>query len=99
MKSISLCLLLLVTPVDDIVASTTPDPADDWMATQNNDYLTNIRPAVAKILKTDQEKPTGLLLSSGPEILSDLFFSQDLQREAPHLFGPNRLYTLMSLQR
>jgi hypothetical protein len=99
MKAISLCLLLLVTSVDDIVASTTPDPADDWLAAVNNDYLTNIRPAVAKILKTDQEKPTGLHLSSRPGIVSDLYFSQDLQKEAPHLFGPNRLYTLMSLQR
>ena len=99
MKSISLCLLLLVTSADDIVASTTPDPTDDWLAAENNDYLTNIRQAVAKTLKTDQEKQTGLLLSPPLGILSDLFFSHDLQREAPHLFGPNRLYTLMSLQR
>jgi hypothetical protein len=99
MKSVSLCLLLLVTSADDIVASTTPDPVDDWLAAENNDYLTNTRPAVAKIQKTDQEKSTGLLLSSRPGIVSDLFFSQDLQGEAPHLFGPNRLYTLMSLQR
>jgi hypothetical protein len=99
MKSISLCLLLLVTSADDIVASTTPDTSDDWLAAENNDYLTTIRPAEAKILKTDQEKPTGLLLSPTRGILSDLFFSHDLQREAPHLFGLNRLYTLMSLQR
>jgi hypothetical protein len=99
MKSISLCLLLLVTSADDIVASTTPDPADDWLATENNDYLRNIRPAVAKILKSDQEKQTGLFLFPPLGILSDLLFSQDLQREAPYLFGPNRLYTLMSLQR
>ena len=99
LKAISLCLLLLVTSVDDIVASNTPDPADDWLAAENNDYLTNNGPAVAKILKTDQEKQTGLLLSPPLGILSDLFFGHDLQREAPHLFGPNRLYTLMSLQR
>jgi hypothetical protein len=99
MKSISLCLLLLVTSADDIVASTTPDQADDWLAVENNNYLTNIHPVVTKILKIDQEKSPSLLLSSRPGILSDLFFSEDVQREAPHLFGPNRLYSLMSLQR
>jgi hypothetical protein len=99
MKSILLCLLLLVTSVDDNVASITLDPADDWLAEQNNDYLTNIRPDVAKILKVDHEKPTGLPLSSRPGILSDVFLSRNVQMEVPHLFGPSRLYTLMSLQR
>jgi hypothetical protein len=99
LKAIFLCLLLLVTSVDDIVASNTPDPADDWLAAENNDYLTNIGPAVAKVLKTPQEKQTGLLLSPPRRILSDLFLSLHLQREAPHLFGLNRLYTFMSLQR
>lgn len=99
MKSILLCLLLLVTSADDIVASITSDPADDWLAEQNNDYLTNIHPAAAKILKIDHEKPTGLPLSSRPGILLDVFLSRNVQMEAPHLFGPSRLYTFMSLQR
>ena len=97
-KSIWLSLLLLVASADDYVADITPDPADDWLAAQDNDYVSNLSPVVAKILKTDQEKPTGPSLSSDLGVFTVLFFSST-QGEIPYLFGSNRLYSLMSLQR
>ena len=40
-----LVLLVLSTWADDIAAAATPDPDDDILAAQDNDYLPVVRPA------------------------------------------------------
>jgi hypothetical protein len=54
--SFLLILLVLSTPVDDIVAAGTPDPEDDILATENNNFVPAVREGRGRPI-TDEETP------------------------------------------
>jgi hypothetical protein len=94
-----LIVLLLSTQFDDIRAAATPDPVDDVLAAQDNDYLSTVRISTPK-LAPNAGLPChhGLhaLASGSPAIASALAL---LTHALPFLaLFPEPLYVLMSFQ-
>jgi hypothetical protein len=56
-----LILLPLSSQLDDIQAASTPDPVDDILALQDNDYL-----ATARVSRTEGQSDTGESFSGSP---------------------------------
>jgi hypothetical protein len=97
MKAFLFCLLILLTPVDDVWARATPEPEDDARAAANNDFVTR---ADAETVLSRAAAPglgrcgsarvgEGSLVRAAPDAI--------LSPAAP--FAPDPLYLLMSLQR
>jgi hypothetical protein len=101
MKALYFCLSLLVllTPLDDALASGTPEVDDDVWAVQNDQFLVHVA--------RKERHPQRLLLffphpfSSQPTVATPTLSPGGLQAEIhpPGLAGPDLLYTLMSFQR
>jgi hypothetical protein len=91
-KLLLCCLLVLLTPVDDAWARSTPQPDDDAWAAENNDYLPRTAdeaPRVPPAPAPGAGLPHDTLAACAPPA-----------PPAPLVFPqPERLYLLMSLQR
>ena len=97
LQSCCLCLLLLLTPLDDVAALATPDTDDDARATQNNDFLPRDRAEQpgASCRQAAEPCPGGVARPAAA--------GQPLRRPsaAPAAVpsGPDLLYVFMSLRR
>ena len=93
-----LILLVLSTPVDDIVAAGTPDPDDDIFATENNNYVPAGREVRGKAM-AGEERPLLYRLdvpTSSPSVASPAIFGLPDASRFPWL-STNPLYFFMSL--
>ena len=90
MLKVVLCLLVLLTPVDDAWARATPDPSDDAWATENNEFLA---PAA-------ETAPLPVQPAPGPVRLDDATPNQPATADSTPSAAvrPDPLYFLLSLQ-
>jgi hypothetical protein len=95
-----LMLLLLFAPLDDVWASATPDPSDDAIAAQNNEFQHTVcwqkqqRSNVKHLPVPGQAAREAAALSATAVISAEL---GELLPKTP--VGPSLIYALMSLQR
>jgi hypothetical protein len=94
-----LIILPLSSQLDDILAASTPDPDDDILAAQDNDYLPAIHRTKSKV-SPDGELPfhRGLTarVSDSPALASAAALLVHVSSFL--LLFPNPLYVLMSFQ-
>jgi hypothetical protein len=94
-----LILVVLLGRADDIVAADTPDPNDDILATQDNDYLPAV-PAIRPNSTVAKRLPLlyGLnAQTSGCRAVTSTVVRLPFPNPSPWL-GADPLYSLMSLQ-
>jgi hypothetical protein len=95
-----LIVLLLVAPLDDVWAMTTPDPANAAAAFQNNDYTPALRPFQPK--RSNTRDLPGHCLPASLAVKFSGTAAIPPEPEQPRLktpVGPSLLLALMSLQR
>ena len=85
-----LCLLVLLTPVDDLWARTTPEPGASAWAADNNEFLDRVGDGFVALPPEPDVCPGWLDSAAGP-------LPAVPPPAAPA--GPALLYLLMSLQR
>jgi hypothetical protein len=95
-----LVLLLLLVPADDLWATTSPDPAADPIAAENNNFPLAVnwqrqqRPVLKRLFTPNRSTRPIAPLTGAPTL------SGDRREPAPKTpVGPSLLYALMSLQR
>ena len=100
-KSFTVLLVLLVLSVqaDDIAAATTPDPDDDVLAAQDNDYLPSARSGRPKAaVEENTPNPIGLNVpASSPRAVTSTMAWLPSSGSSPWL-SADLLYSTMSLQ-
>ncbi len=96
-RAILFCLLVLLTPVDDAVALSTPGTEDDIAAAENNDYLLQQLTHLNSQVTGDGALPV-TALTAVPLSVPGVAFCQRTSHIVP-CPGPGSLYALMSLQR
>ena len=101
LRSLTAILILLVmsTRADDTIAAYTPDPDDDILATQNNNYRPAIR-AVRGRPVVEEEMPflNGLdAQTSGCSAVAPTIVGLPYPQQSPWS-GADLLYSFMSLQ-
>jgi hypothetical protein len=100
MKAFLVCLLLLLTPVDDVVLAAPPGAQDDGLAAQNNDYV--VWATRVQVQRPERDlaghpaRPDGSLSAVVPHLPAAGRFARPALSA---LMGANPIYLLMSLQR
>jgi hypothetical protein len=93
-----LILLVLSTPVDDIVAAGTPDPDDDIFATENNNYVPAVREGRGRPIAGEETPLYGFNdQTSGCTVITPTTFRHPNSTICPWL-GVDLLYLFMSVQ-
>jgi len=94
----SLVLLVLSVRADDIAAAATPDPDDDVLAAQDNDYLPAARLARTRAARQQETPfPFGLNVPATSPIAA--YSAMGLPHASPFLWlRGDLLYSFMSLQ-
>jgi hypothetical protein len=94
-----LCFLLLLScHLDDLPAIVTPDPDDDVLAAENDDFLPSCFQHQSKLFQPDEDLPGSHPLALRPTAASTPG-ARPVSSPPPEPHGTSLLYCLMSLQR
>jgi hypothetical protein len=92
-RFLSLALLVVLTPLDDVVALTTPTTDDDALAAQNNDFLPTAVGAVQAVQRAAASLPPGY----PPRPPAFCSWDRRAAGGPAKTSGPDLRYVLMSL--